>query len=64
MANPNVLSERYATPEINAIFSDLGRARLEREFWVAVMKAQAELGLDIFLFLKKEYLNQVLPEPS
>ncbi|MBM4143858.1 MAG: adenylosuccinate lyase [Lentisphaerae bacterium] len=47
MANRNVLSERYATPAINAIFSERGKTIAERELWIAVMKAQRDLGLDI-----------------
>lgn len=47
MPNPNVLSERYATPEINSIFSEEGKIIVERELWIAVMKAQRELGLNI-----------------
>jgi len=46
-ANPNVLSERYATPETNRIFSEEGKIIAERELWIAVMKAQRELGLKI-----------------
>jgi len=44
---PNVLAERYATKEIQDIWSQVGKIKLEREFWVAIMKAQIELGLDI-----------------
>jgi adenylosuccinate lyase len=44
---PNVLAERYASPALQAIWSAEGRIVLEREFWIAVMKAQRELGLDI-----------------
>jgi adenylosuccinate lyase len=44
---PNVLAERYASPAIQAIWSAEGRIVLEREFWIAVMKAQRDLGLDI-----------------
>jgi len=47
MPNANVLSQRYATDEINNIFSEEGKIRLERDFWIAVLKAQKELGLDI-----------------
>mgnify|MGYP006167302131 CR=1 FL=1 len=43
----NVLAERYASPAISKIWSAEGRIVLEREFWIAVMKAQKELGLDI-----------------
>ena len=47
MTNPNILSERYATPEMNTIFSEEGKTLAERELWIAVMKAQRELGLNI-----------------
>ncbi|BCX50098.1 adenylosuccinate lyase [Haloferula helveola] len=44
---PNVLAERYASPALQDIWSAEGRIVLEREFWIAVMKAQRDLGLDI-----------------
>jgi adenylosuccinate lyase len=44
---PDVLAERYASPAMQAIWSAEGRIVLEREFWIAVMKAQRDLGLDI-----------------
>jgi len=44
---PNVLAERYASPAIQNIWSAEGRVILEREFWIAVMKAQRDLGLEI-----------------
>jgi adenylosuccinate lyase len=44
---PNVLAERYASPALQAIWSAEGRIILEREFWIAVMKAQRDLGLDV-----------------
>ncbi len=47
MPNPNVLSQRYATDEMNAIFSEKGRILLERDLWIAVLKAQKDLGLNI-----------------
>lgn len=43
----NVLAERYASPAMQSIWSAEGRIVLEREFWIAVMKAQRELGLEI-----------------
>ncbi len=43
----NVLAERYASPAMKAIWSPEGRIVLEREFWIAVMKAQRDLGLDV-----------------
>jgi adenylosuccinate lyase len=44
---PNVLAERYATAPMKAVWSAEGKVRLERELWIAVMKAQRSLGLDI-----------------
>ena len=44
---PNILAERYASPALQAIWSADGRVVLEREFWIAVMKAQSDLGLDV-----------------
>lgn len=41
---PNVLAERYATAPMRAIWSGEGRVRLERELWIAVLRAQRELG--------------------
>ena len=47
MPNPNILSRRYATGAMNEIFSERGKALAERDLWIAVMKAQHELGVDI-----------------
>ncbi len=44
---PNVLAERYATAAMRELWSAEGRIILEREFWIAVMKAQRDLGLPI-----------------
>lgn len=44
---PNVLAERYASSAMKSVWSAEGRIVLEREFWIAVMKAQKDLGLDI-----------------
>lgn len=43
----NVLADRYASEEMKNIWSPEGRILLEREWWIAVMKAQKELGLEI-----------------
>lgn len=45
--NPNVLSQRYATSEMNRIFSEEGKALMERELWLSVLRAQRRLGLDV-----------------
>ncbi|MEK6964579.1 MAG: adenylosuccinate lyase [Nanoarchaeota archaeon] len=47
MTNVNVLSARYVTKPMNAIFSETGKIVRERELWIAVMKAQKELGVNI-----------------
>jgi len=47
MANPNILSQRYATPEINQIFSEKGKTLLERELWITIIKTQKKLGYPI-----------------
>nr|WP_231865796.1 adenylosuccinate lyase [Cephaloticoccus primus] len=43
----NVLAERYASPAMKALWSPTGRIGLERDFWIAVMKGQRELGIAI-----------------
>ncbi len=44
---PDILASRYASTALCALWSPAGKVRLEREFWIAVMKAQQELGLAI-----------------
>ena len=43
----NVLSARYASDAMNEIWSPERKVVLERELWIAVMRAQRELGVDI-----------------
>jgi adenylosuccinate lyase len=43
----NVLAERYSSVAMNSIWSAEGRIVLEREYWIAVMKAQRDLGMEI-----------------
>ncbi len=43
----DVLATRYATKEMKEIWSQTGRIVLERELWIAVLKAQKELGIEI-----------------
>ena len=43
----DVLADRYASTPMVAIWSPTGKVRKERELWVAVLKAQQELGLPI-----------------
>ncbi len=43
----NVLASRYASSSMRAVWSPAGRVLLEREFWIAVLKAQRDLGLPV-----------------
>ena len=43
----NVLAERYASPAMRAIWSGEGKVRLEREYWIAVLKGQRDLGIPV-----------------
>lgn len=44
---PNVLAMRYASREMVELWSPEHKVALERRLWVAVMRAQSELGVDI-----------------
>ena len=43
----NVLADRYASEALREIWSEEGKVRLERTLWVAIMKAQRGLGIEI-----------------
>jgi adenylosuccinate lyase len=51
----NVLAERYASPAMKDVWSVPGRILLERDFWIAVMKAQKDLGVPIPAEAIKDY---------
>jgi len=44
---PNVLAARYASPSLVQLWSPEHKVILERRLWVAVLRAQAELGVDV-----------------
>ncbi|WP_298182405.1 adenylosuccinate lyase [Saccharomonospora sp.] len=44
---PNVLAGRYASVELARLWSPEYKVRLERDLWLAVLKAQHELGVDV-----------------
>jgi len=46
-STPNVLAARYASEEMRSIWSAEGRIALERNYWIAVLRAQKDLGLDV-----------------
>jgi adenylosuccinate lyase len=43
----DVLADRYASPAMRAIWCQRQRIVLERDLWIAVMRAQRSLGVDI-----------------
>jgi adenylosuccinate lyase len=43
----NVLAQRYASPEMRRLWSERAKVAAERRLWVAVMRAQRDLGVDI-----------------
>lgn len=46
-AVPNVLAHRYASAEMAQVWSAEHKVSLERRLWIAVMRAQRELGIDV-----------------
>ncbi|MEV6910561.1 adenylosuccinate lyase [Amycolatopsis sp. NPDC051071] len=44
---PNVLAGRYASPELVELWSPEHKVVLERELWLAVLRAQADLGVEV-----------------
>jgi adenylosuccinate lyase len=45
--HPDVLCDRYASSAMAAIWSQRAKVVLERELWIAVMRGQRDLGVDI-----------------
>jgi adenylosuccinate lyase len=59
---PNVLAARYASPEMQRLWSPENKVVLERQLWVAVLEAQMELGVavpDAALEAYRRVLEQV-----
>jgi adenylosuccinate lyase len=52
---PDILAERYASPAMASLWSPAGKIVLEREFWIAVMRAQRDLGVDIPIRAIEDY---------
>ena len=44
---PNVLAHRYASSQMVALWSPEHKVRLERDLWIAVLRAQADLGIGV-----------------
>jgi len=51
----NILASRYASASMKHIWSLEGKILFEREFWIAVMKAQKDLGIDISDIVIEDY---------
>ena len=47
MSIPNVLASRYAGADLAQLWSPEHKIVLERQLWVAVLKAQRDLGVDV-----------------
>ena len=47
MTIPDVLAARYASPAMTDLWSPARKVVLERRLWIAVMRAQRELGIEI-----------------
>ncbi len=47
MTVPNVLATRYAAEDLVRIWSPEHKIVLERQLWIAVLKAQRDLGVDV-----------------
>ena len=55
---PNVLAERYATAPMRALWSPEGKVRLERDYWIAVLKGQRDLGISV-----PDGVIETIPQP-
>src|SRR5689334_23658578 len=44
---PDVLAHRYASPELVTLWSPEEKVRAERRLWVAVLRAQRDLGVAV-----------------
>lgn len=47
MTIPDVLAQRYASPELVALWSPEAKVRAERRLWLAVLRAQRDLGVPV-----------------
>ncbi len=56
---PNVLATRYASPAMATMWSPAHKIKLERQLWLAVMRAQESLGIDVPLSAIADYERAV-----
>jgi adenylosuccinate lyase len=52
---PNVLAGRYASAELVGLWAPERKVVLERELWLAVLRAQAELGVEVPAGVVEDY---------
>jgi adenylosuccinate lyase len=52
---PNVLAARYASTAMSGLWSPEHKIRLERRLWLAVLQAQADLGIEVPLSAIADY---------
>ena len=55
----DVLATRYASAEFIAIWSPEAKIKLERQFWVQVLKAQQKYGVEVTAAAIAAYENQI-----
>jgi adenylosuccinate lyase len=51
----NVLASRYASEPMQELWAPEAKIRLERQLWIAVMRAQQELGISIPKGIPEQY---------
>ncbi len=51
----NVLAHRYASPEMRHVWDPSEKVKLERQLWLAVLDAQARLGLEVAADVVDDY---------
>ncbi|GGL21949.1 adenylosuccinate lyase [Nocardia jinanensis] len=56
---PNVLATRYASPQLVHLWSPEQKIVLERRLWLEVLRAQAELGVDVPAGVVEDYQRVV-----
>ena len=56
---PNVLASRYASEATTDLWSPAGKVVLERRLWLAVLRAQSDLGVDVPAGVVDDYAQVV-----
>lgn len=56
---PNILAQRYASQELIELFEPVNRVKMEREFWVEVLKLQIKYGFKVDPNAVKSYSKNI-----